>query len=62
MALGRVTISPDNVALHSLPGDFLDVVVLFHDGKEITEAQRDFMAGLLKAAPLSSRPPETPAT
>ena len=38
------------------------VVVLFHDGKEITEAPRDFMAGLLKAAPLSSRPPETPAT
>ena len=61
-ALGRVTISPDNVALHSLPGDFLDVVVLFHDGKEITEAPGDFMAALLKAAPLSSRPPETPAT
>ena len=61
-ALGCVTISPDNVALHSLPGDFLDVVVLFHDGKEITEAPGDFMAALLKAAPLSSRPPETPAT
>ena len=38
------------------------VVVLFHDGKEITEAPRDFMAALLKAEPLSSRPPETPAT
>lgn len=61
-ALGRVTISPDNVARHSLPGDFLDVVVLFHDGKEITEAPRDFMAALLKAAPLSSRAPEVPAT
>lgn len=61
-ALGRVTISPDNVARHSLPGDFLDVVVLFHDGKEVTDAPRDFMAGLLKAAPLSSRPAEVPAT
>jgi len=61
-ALGRVTISPDNVALHSLPGDFLDVVMLFHDGKEVTDAPRDFMAGLLKAAPLSSRAPEAPAT
>ena len=33
--LGRATISPDNVAVRSLPGDVLDVEVLYHDGKEI---------------------------
>lgn len=46
--LGRVTISPDNVALRSLPGDIMRVVVLYHDGEEIAEAPASFMAKLLK--------------
>lgn len=46
--LGRVTISPDNVAWRSLPDGFLKVAVLFHDGEEITTEKDAFMARLLK--------------
>ena len=47
--LGRATISPDNVAVRSLPGDILDVVVLYHDGKEIVDQPLSGpMAELLK--------------
>jgi uncharacterized protein YycO len=52
--LGRVTISPDNVALRSLPGDIMSVVLLYHDGEEIAEAPASFMAGLLKKAAVQS--------
>jgi len=53
--LGRATISPDNVAVRSLPGDFLSVVMLYHDGKEIAEQPDAFMARLLKKAPPENR-------
>ena len=46
--LGRVTISPDNVALRALPGDVLDVVLLFHDGQAVDDDLPGFMARLLK--------------
>jgi uncharacterized protein YycO len=46
--LGRVTISPDNVALRALPGDILDVVLLFHDGQAVDGDLPGFMARLLK--------------
>lgn len=46
--LGRVTISPDNVALRSLPGDIMSVVALYLDGEEIAEAPTPSMAKLLK--------------
>lgn len=46
--LGRVTISPDNVALRALPGDILDVVLLFHDGQAVEGDLPEFMARLLK--------------
>jgi uncharacterized protein YycO len=52
--LGRVTISPDNVALRSLPGDIMSVVLLYHDGEEIAEAPAAFMARLLKKAAVQS--------
>lgn len=52
--LGRVTISPDNVALRSLPGDIMSVVLLYHDGEEIAEAPASFMARLLKKAAVQS--------
>ena len=46
--LGRATISPDNVALRALPGEELDVVLLFHDGQAIDGDLPGFMARLLK--------------
>lgn len=46
--LGRVTISPDNVAWRSLSGGFLDVAMLYHGGEEITADKGAFMARLLK--------------
>jgi hypothetical protein len=63
--LGRATISPDNVARHSVPGDYLDVVMLFHDGEEIAEERRSFMARLLKldaSAKISEAAGESAAT
>ena len=46
--LGRATISPDNVALRALPGEVLDVVLLFHDGQAVDGDLPGFMARLLK--------------
>ncbi len=46
--LGRATISPDNVALRALPGEELDVVLLFHDGQAIDGDLPGFMSRLLK--------------
>lgn len=45
---GRVTISPDNVALRALDDDPLSVEVLYHDGNEISETPRLFMEKLVK--------------
>lgn len=47
--LGRVTISPDNVAVRATGDGPLQVAVLYHDGAPIDEARRDFMARLVKA-------------
>ena len=59
--LGRVTISPDNVALRSLPGDILSVVLLYHDGEEVVDAPTSFMANLLKKPLLAPDPPSDAA-
>lgn len=59
-ALGRVTISPDNVARHAAPGDFLDVVMLYHDGNEIVDAPRTYMAELLRIAEPVASPTDAP--
>jgi hypothetical protein len=47
--LGRVTFSPDNVAVKALPGGPLDVVVLFHDGEQVTGNRLDKMCELMGA-------------
>ncbi|HEY1288496.1 MAG TPA: YiiX/YebB-like N1pC/P60 family cysteine hydrolase [Xanthobacteraceae bacterium] len=53
--MGRVTVSPDNIAERSVGNGPLNVVLLYHDGQEVTEKQRDFMQKLLKPAALASR-------
>lgn len=55
--LGRVTISPDNVALRALPGDVMNIVSLYHDGEEVADRPTAFMAKLLKKR-LSNENPE----
>jgi len=55
--LGRVTISPDNVALRALPGDVMAIVSLYHDGEEVADKPTAFMAKLLNK-PLSDESPE----
>ena len=53
--MGRVTVSPDNIAERSVGNGPLDVVLLYHDGQEITDKPREFMQKLLKPAALASR-------
>jgi len=47
--LGRVTISPDNVAVRSTRMGPLNVMLLYHDGEEIVSDRREAMERLVKA-------------
>lgn len=47
--LGRVTISPDNVAVRSTELGPLSVMLLYHDGEEVLSERRKAMEGLVKA-------------
>ncbi len=47
-ALGRHTISPDQVASCALPGGPLQLVLLYHDGQKIVDTPQTFMAELMK--------------
>jgi uncharacterized protein YycO len=49
--LGRVTVSPDNIAERSVGDGPLTVSLLYHDGQEITGAKREFMQQLLTRQP-----------
>ena len=53
--MGRVTVTPDNIAARALGNGPLSVVLLYHDGQEITDSPREFMQKLLKPAALASR-------
>ena len=46
-ALGRYTISPDNVARKAVLDGSLELISLYHDGKEIRTGKLKFMAGLM---------------
>lgn len=48
---GRVTISPDNIAARATGDGPLSVALLYHDGKEISEAPRTLMEKLVPPAP-----------
>jgi len=50
--LGRVTISPDNVAVRATGNGPLSVAMLYHDGKEVAQSPRQAMAQLV-ATPLA---------
>ncbi|NMG28035.1 YiiX/YebB-like N1pC/P60 family cysteine hydrolase [Aromatoleum evansii] len=47
--LGRVTISPDNVAVRAVGGGPLDVALLYRDGEEVESGRADAMARLVQA-------------
>lgn len=51
--LGRVTVSPDNIASRALGDGPLNVVLLYHDGQEITDSPRNFMQRLQHPAKLA---------
>jgi len=53
--MGRVTVSPDNIAERALGNGPLNVALLYHNGQEITDKPREFMQKLLKPAALASR-------
>jgi len=46
--LGRVVVSPDNIAQEAVGGGPFDVVLLYHDGAEITQAAQTQLAALIK--------------
>ncbi len=46
--LGRVTISPDNVAAQAIPGGKFKVALLYRDGQEITEQPEEVISRLLQ--------------
>ena len=46
-ALGRYTISPDNVAKKAVDDGSLQLVTFYHDGKEVTAHQLEVMAQLM---------------
>ena len=46
--VGRATFSPDNVAIRSIDDGPLEVVMLYHDGAEISEARQSYMEQLLR--------------
>lgn len=50
--LGRVTISPDNIAVRAIAAGPLNVELLFHDGEAIDSAPRQFMERLVKVRPM----------
>lgn len=47
--LGRVVVSPDNIAQEATGGGPFDVIVLYHDGAEVTHAPRKRLAGLIES-------------
>lgn len=51
--LGRVTVSPDNIASRALGDGPLQVALLYHDGQEITDNPRTFMQRLQQPAKLA---------
>ncbi|HOI53042.1 MAG TPA: YiiX/YebB-like N1pC/P60 family cysteine hydrolase, partial [Azonexus sp.] len=47
--LGRVTISPDNVAAEATGNGAFAIELLYHDGREQTAGRGEFVRGLLKS-------------
>lgn len=46
--LGRVTISPDNVAIEATGKGAFDVALLYHDGREVVDERSRFMSRLVQ--------------
>jgi hypothetical protein len=47
--LGRVVVSPDNIAQEAIDGGPFSVVMLYHDGVEVTEAPQEQLASLIES-------------
>lgn len=54
-ALGRYTISPDNVAAKALCGGPFELVLFYHDGMPVDEKPLDRMAGLMNRITLEAK-------
>jgi hypothetical protein len=46
--LGRVTISPDNVAIESIGDGAFDIGLLYHDGQEVADERSRYMRSLVQ--------------
>ena len=57
--LGRVTISPDNVAAEATGAGAFVVEVLYHDGREVAEERTAYLRGLIQPAVVSMARGET---
>lgn len=51
--LGRVTVSPDNIAARATGDGPLAVSLLYHDGQEVAEGRREFIEKLMKPPALA---------
>ncbi len=54
--LGRVTVSPDNIAERAVGNGPLDVALLYHDGEEIVDSPRMFMEDLTRRQVIGQLP------
>lgn len=53
--MGRVTVSPDNIAALALGNGPLRIIMLYHDGEEVTDNQAQRMEQLMKGSMVASR-------
>jgi uncharacterized protein YycO len=47
--LGRVVVSPDNIAQEAVTGGPFEVILLFHDGVEVADSAQEYLAGLIES-------------
>jgi uncharacterized protein YycO len=46
--LGRVVVSPDNIAQEAISGGTFEVILLYHDGVEVADSAQAFLSGLIE--------------
>jgi uncharacterized protein YycO len=46
--LGRVVVSPDNIAQEAVSGGTFEAILLYHDGIEVADSAQKYLAGLIE--------------
>jgi uncharacterized protein YycO len=46
--LGRVVVSPDNIAQEAVRGGSFEVILLYHDGVEVADSAQEYLTGLIE--------------